>query len=720
MKKFLSLCLAVLMMIPIISGTIVFGANDLEIKLSSFDLTTELKQDSTSTLKVVISNPNDKGIHDVKVTLKGFSIDSIYVAGKSSSLEVTKTLAVIDPESDDYVSFVIKADPKAPVKSYSLAATIEYVYDTNVTCSFNETIQVSVTEKTNDPTDDLPDDDSPDPVDVTKPVLALSNFSSTPVTVTAGTNFTVKLDVTNNGSSAAKFISIMADNLDSEGFVSSTIDPVKYITTIYNPFKQSVTLDLKTSASMVTGVYPLNISCKYSDVNNAEYSTTSKIFISVVNNTKPAEDEKAKSASFIVKSASIPEKIGKPSLTTNLSVSLSNITGNKATDVRVKLSGFSDTGAILNSYTDTVVIGDVKANSAFNATFPIAISKNPTKSISLVATVTYKDSLGALQTSDFNVFIPSTQSALGDDSDTDIKSTPRVIMSNYSLDVDNVNAGGKFTFNFSLLNTSPKINVGNMKVSISSTDGIFSPVEGSSSFYTSTLNMGNSKDYSIMLSAKATAEAKSYPIIITVDYEDEKGNSYTVSESVNLFVSQPIRLEITDCFYSPESYGLYMPVMIQFNYFNKGKAALNNLTISAIGDFTLDVGQQYIGNFPASSYDTFIANLMPTAVGTQTGAILFSFEDAAGNPQTYEQPITVEVMEEQIISVDDGIIFDPDQEYDEFGNPIIKGESKEKDKLKGWQLALIIGGGVVVVGTITIIVVKVIKKKRANNDDDND
>ena len=103
----------------------------------------------------------------------------------------------------------------------------------------------------------------------------------------------------------------------------------------------------------------------------------------------------------------------------------------------------------------------------------------PNKSIPLVATVT----CDGAEPQVFNVFLTSTVAPDDPSNGTDTnKSKPRVIFSNYDLDVDNVLAGKNFNFSFTLLNTSTITNVKNMKVSLSQADGIYVPVEGSSSY----------------------------------------------------------------------------------------------------------------------------------------------------------------------------------------------------------------------------------------------
>lgn len=319
-----------------------------------------------------------------------------------------------------------------------------------------------------------------------------------------------------------------------------------------------------------------------------------------------------------------------------------------------------------------------------------------------------------------------------DTTETTTKTTPRIILSNYSIDVDNVMAGSPFTFNFALKNTNSKVSVGNMKITVTSSDGIFTPVQGSNSFYTDKLSTGATSDYSIQLMPKAAAETKSYPITVSIEYEDDKGTSYNTDENINLLVTQPIKVEVIGFEPTPEAYGMN-PINIDFKYFNKGKSPLSNLSIAMEGDFTFIDGDQYVGALAASSYDEFSGMIMPNGVGEQSGTLVLKFEDSTGTEQRVETPFTINVME------DDGSMgggmdnpdfpdgrYNPDGEGeiigwdDETGMPIYADSNNASSGLAWWIITLICVGGAAVVTVVTVIIVKKVKAKKAQESDDDD
>ncbi len=287
-------------------------------------------------------------------------------------------------------------------------------------------------------------------------------------------------------------------------------------------------------------------------------------------------------------------------------------------------------------------------------------------------------------------------------------SLPRVIIDSYTINPENVEAGSRFQFTFTLKNTSKTLAVSNFKITISSSDGVFTPVAGSNTFYTESIAPGGLETYTIELSAKGQAEQKSYPIYVGMDYEYGSGGRYSGNEEINVYVSQPVRLEFTNVSY-PTFAMQGEQIYVSFQYYNKGKTPLNNLTILAEGDIMLMDGEMFMGNFPAGSGDYFEAYVIPMGIGTVTGSIVFAFEDAAGEPRRMEVPLVVEVAE----------MGEPVGPIDPWIPPIDEpGMEEPKDGGLAWYYWAGIGvGAAAVVTTVVVVIVKARKKKLAAEDD---
>lgn len=494
-----------------------------------------------------------------------------------------------------------------------------------------------------------------------------------------------------------------------------------------------------TDDKLESGRYQLTLNVTATDLEGNSYSDSRSFNINVEAANVKLEDEKGETAKFTLTSASIPESKGRSELSTKLSLKIKNSSFVDASDVSVIIGNLGD--LILNTYTDTVEIGTVKGGADFKASFPIKFPEYPQAQSTLTATVKYKDSVGTEHTESFNIYLQAKVK----EKDTELAEgailTPKVIVSNYETDVDQILSGDEFTLTFVLKNTSPDKDVKNMTVDvIPGTDGsanstsgtIFSPIDGTTSFYTKELAKDGEMQYSIKLKTSASAGARSYPITIRYSFEYERGSAYAAengSMDINLPVTQPIKFELLE-WYPPED----CPAdgtMINFQYFNKSKNPMTNLAISVEGDFTMPT--QYVGTLNASNQDFFSGNITPVdpeAIGeTKTAILVFTFEDASSNEQRVEYPFDVTITEAMgggDMMGDDMMGFMPGGDFidEPFGGdmPVNGGEGEEGGFFAKIPLWGKIGGGAAIVAVIVIVVVVIVKAKKKKEllDDDED
>ena len=467
-------------------------------------------------------------------------------------------------------------------------------------------------------------------------------------------------------------------------------------------------------------------------------ATDSRSFNIDVENSTVTLDESKDVPSFILAGASIPQGKGSSKLSTTLDINLKNPTNFRASDVEVTLSNLGD--LVLNTYTDTVSIGDVAGGETVKASFPIIFPEYPAAQSSVMVTVTYKDNAGAEHTDSFNVFLQAKEKDK-DSAPVDTSTlTPKVIVSNYSTDVEKIVSGDEFVLTFVLKNTSLDKDVKNMTVDVipgsdgssgSSNGAIFSPIDGTTSFYTAQLDKDGELEYSIKLKTSASAGARSYPITIRYSFEYENSGQYAQgngSMDINLPVTQPIKFELMEWYPPTECYGAD-GCTISFQYFNKSKNPMTNLAVSVEGDFSMPT--QYVGTLAASSYDFFSGTIIPndpSAVGeTKTAILVFTFEDASSNEQRVEYPFDVLICESMATDPGMGgdviggdgmggdIAVDP-------GMPGMGEEIPAEGGMPNWAKYLLYVGVPVIAVAVIIVVVIVVKKRKAAKvlEDDDD
>jgi len=235
--------------------------------------------------------------------------------------------------------------------------------------------------------------------------------------------------------------------------------------------------------------------------------------------------------------------------------------------------------------------------------------------------------------------------------------TPQLMVDNYSYGGTYVQAGDEFLLELGLYNTSGSHTISNIKVTVSAEDGAIIPLNGSNSFYIDKLGKKERTAQALSLSVKPNAEQKTTPLTVEMSYEDGAGNAFTSKDIISIPVMQETRLEVDDVIAPPELYAA-MQSGVSVQFYNMGKTTLNNLRVTAEGDFdTQESTSYFVGNMESGKSDTYDFGFIPRKGGTMEGKIIFTYEDAAGDEQILERPFSFEVMEE-MPAFDEGMPMD--------------------------------------------------------------
>lgn len=256
-----------------------------------------------------------------------------------------------------------------------------------------------------------------------------------------------------------------------------------------------------------------------------------------------------------------------------------------------------------------------------------------------------------------------------------MKNQPKLIISNYSIAPQTVEAGNDFTLSFTLYNTNAKNTIYNLKVSIDQqlqsqpqasgdnnalvSDGsVFTPMNRSNSFYVAALYPWNTATRTINMGVNPNAAAGNYVIGLTLEYEDYWGNQYQTKESIGIPVVQRANVTIGDVKHEELMVGQQTAVSVKI--YNTGKDNLNTFMCDVIGKgFTIDNDRRFIGNFKTGSTEEFSFNITPDREGEVEGKILITYEDSAGNVYTQTQDFTAEAMNMDMGGSEEGMVQDP-------------------------------------------------------------
>ena len=211
---------------------------------------------------------------------------------------------------------------------------------------------------------------------------------------------------------------------------------------------------------------------------------------------------------------------------------------------------------------------------------------------------------------------------------------PILLLTNYNCG-GTVTAGSTFGLSLTLLNTS-KVDLHNIKVTVSGT--AFVPVGSSNSFYVESVAAGESITKTMTMScARETLQGAQS---ITVSSTFNEGSS---SDTISVPVVQETRLVIDDIL-DPGWLTMADMGYLNVSYRNMGNNQINNLTITAEGDFDIDGNPvYYVGNMASGRQDSYSINFYPRQEGECNGSVVFTYEDADGNEHHIEKTFTLNI-----------------------------------------------------------------------------
>lgn len=620
-------------------------------------------------LKYKLVNISDSQVKNVKLSLK--MTDMAKAPLVLENYNIRKTISNIEARGSAEAVFDLYVYKTAPEGVYEL----ELQYDHDNT-SAKETVYIKV-ENNN-----------------TNPRIVVDGISLKPSESTADAVI-LELTLKNLGSIRAENVKVTLGGLKSDGFTVYNSSDVRYLNMIGENGTAKVSYELMPPASGKAGSNELSVKFDYTDTAGNKYSDQSQIFV-------PAGEGENSKPNISFEQIVSPQNAVTPGQEFTIGFDLKNNGGAQARNIKVTLSA---DGAIISRSMNPIYLADLAANTAENISFTLfAADDAATKNYPVALNIEYEDVFGTKYNASqyIGVYI---------DNETG-KTVPRIIIDNYSMDPFPVNAGEDFKLRMSFLNTSKTVDVSNIKVTVTSDDGTFTPTDSGNTFYIESIPKTTNIERELMLHVKPDAEQKSYMLTVTFEYEDGKGNPYTAKETMSVRVLQSPRLVLGDLNMMTETF-TGQPVYVYLDFYNMGKSTLYNLMVSVEGDFEGQGLSYYVGNFEPGRTDFFDVQFTPMIPGQQKGAVLFAFEDANGKKTEVRKEFELNVMEMQM---------GPD--FGDGGFPIDGGFDPGMDMPGGPAKTSIwvyigIGAGVLIAAVVVFIILRKrhIKRKELSLDE---
>lgn len=506
--------------------------------------------------------------------------------------------------------------------------------------------------------------------------------------VKAGNSFEADIVVKNVGDQYAKDVTITNSSKDAPIYWETAVDTYT-IKRLSTSMKKEINLKLRVKETADVGIYALPFDITYVNSNGTSYSNKQTVYFEVVNElSKPM---------IIVRNITNSPEVVTADSENKLAFEIYNEGDLLARRVKLTLDGTSKDGFMVKDSINTRYFETLKGKTSDRVEFDLLVSENIKKGTNeLNVQLDYYDQDNEHYTETKTIYINNVEGAEG----VTGKGTPKIIISDYKVTPGEVIAGNKFSLNFTFKNTHLSKKITNMKVVVNSTDGTFIIDNSSNAFYVQNLEPQGEISKTISFRTKQDTLSGAYPITVSFEYEDADGNAYSPNETINVPITEKSNLSI-DNISGP--YELYQgnSGYVSFEYYNKGKAAISNLSVTVEGDYSGKSETNYIGNVDPGKGSYSEVEVVADVAGEANGNLVFSFEDSSGNVITTKRAFSGFVYEDMpVTDFVDQPVFEPD-----FVEP-------ESNGMPWWQLTLI-GAGCFVVTLIIVrlITIKVMMKK---------
>ena len=463
--------------------------------------------------------------------------------------------------------------------------------------------------------------------DRTKPQLLVSRVQLKPQEPAVGEPFTVNFFLENMSRVEARNVMVSLDCLDN-----FTLHDISNKRPLKNPIP----------GGKVSGGIGFTLSAKENREGNQV-----KLIISYTNQeekqeemvTLPLDPEKGTSPRLEFSHFNISQATaGREFL---VSVNLANRGQKEAQNVVLTLDGG---GNILPLNAPSVrYLAPLGGGESRTLELSLALNRAEATVYPLILTLEYSDRSGQKFTSEQTFGLASADiGATG--------STPRVIISKYSLTPEQVFGGSVVSLALNIENTNQKP-VHNVKISLGVVeleggrgDTVFSPMDSSNSFFLDYIPGKNVVTKEIDLFVDPNATARTYIVPVTIEYEDDSGNPLEAEELVTIPVTQEAKMEVVMVDIPPQAF-VGQPVPIGAEFVNVGKVALDNFMVALEGDFPMENASYYVGRLEPGMGDYFQGMAIPAEEGTLEGMIVFTYIDANNQEVRQEEPFSLPLME---------------------------------------------------------------------------
>lgn len=506
---------------------------------------------------------------------------------------------------------------------------------------------------------------------------------SYPDNVKPGDEFILKAVFRNNGESKAKDIRVTVENTEADSIVKNYFSDYIKVSSLDKGDAKEAEIPLIAGAGANGNLNKLSLKITYSDALDVAYTKTKTLYLAVASDSEVP----GKETSIVIKNVSQNPAMPVAGGDLKVTFAMENKGNADIKELKLELVGLTGNTFIPVNTEPYIFIELLKAGETKSISIPLKVSDDIPEGLNYLE-VKYSYKGGAGDT--VKLPILDVQNALGS------SSIPKLIISNYGADVEELRAGNTFNFTFDLYNTHSSVTAKNITVTILKSTGsagdVFTPTKGSNSFFIESIAPGETVQKTLEMKVKSDTKTGAYELNIEVEYEFDgykpKENSdkgYTRSNILTLQAIENARpvVDYVNVYSYDGNVAIGNPAFLSFEFYNMGRSALNNVVATVEGDFMKADGNMYfVGNVMEGSSMYVEFEVLPNIEGMAKGTLRITYEDSNGDKVDY--------LKEFETMVNGMPIFDPNMGGDggvDVFNPTMPQPKKEI--LKPWLFIII-------------------------------
>jgi len=466
-----------------------------------------------------------------------------------------------------------------------------------------------------------------------RPILTMRNYTVEPMQVRPGQEFTVSIEVYNNGSRAGENTMVVFPGgtfvpLGDKGYVFGQV----HINATF-----VATQRFRVPASATNGVQQVEAKISANDWEGNHYEYPATVPVEVIGaSSGAAPTGKPK---ILVEGVTTTPAV----ITPGMPFSLTLVLANRGNRTAINVMTHADPAAAIPAEGGSIVSTDeLRIDNVVTVTLPLLLK--PAKEggrQGLTVMLEYSDYSGGGY---------SDQQTVGIDIDTSLANRPQLLIDAYHTDPVGISPGDSFTLTLELANVGGG-DAQRITLALGGEQGenlgAFVPVEGSNVSFVSAVGAGETERIAVRLMVAGNAETRAHNLPIALAYDTGTGTREKDTQRVSLMVFRRPQFKVS--FYRPVG-GTAMtgqPFALPIEVVNSGTARFNIPTLEVTGEGLEFMGESstFVGNLDPGGSWTLDAMAMTMAAGPLDVVVNVYYVDDLNQTQIYSQTLTVEVLE---------------------------------------------------------------------------